>query len=187
MWSVRSGSSFSSNARFHSLVSRDSKSATRRSCWSWGRTAPCGFMSDDVQIQLSVHTFVFSPLPMTLPRCWSRRSLPHRTPFQPCDEEETVEAFKKDTLWQYLPSRIREGRQSGLVIKRHAILSINAWLKSRTSRKPKPPRCLGNVSVSHATQQILFSPSLVSHQYLVNTDWIWLHRPMGSSSKTLQK
>ena len=63
---------------------------------------------------------------------------------------------------------------------RQANFASRAWLNRWISLSLNPPSALGFVSWSHATQQIFFSPSTSSHQNLVSTDWILLHRLTGS-------
>ena len=57
----------------------------------------------------------------------------------------------------------------------HTNLARRAWLNSLMSLKPKPPKALGLVNLSQATQHIFFFSSTPSHQNLVNTYYIILH------------
>ena len=68
-----------------------------------------------------------------------------------------------------------------------AIFPKRAWLKSWTSRRPRPPKILGLVSLSHASQQIFLSPLLLSHQKRISTDCIWLHNPTCSWKQDIAK
>lgn len=141
MCSVSSGRSLSTRAMFHSFVSLDRRSATIKS-WSCGRIGPVGTRSFDGQIHESIQTFVVSSLPITLPMCLMRRSLPRRIPFQPCDEVTGLVALRNEILWQYFPRRVLASRHSGLVMILHPILAKRAWLKACMSLKPNPPNCL---------------------------------------------
>lgn len=47
-------------------------------------------------IQGSDQTLVLSLSPITLPRCLTRRSVPRRIPFHPCDPLEDFVALRKE-------------------------------------------------------------------------------------------
>lgn len=173
-------------ATFHSLVSLDIRSETSRSC-SCSVVGPKGRKLFLRLIQESLKTLVEFPLPIAFPRWFISRSLPHNIPFQPWDEPELAVTDKKDWLLQYFPYRMRARRQSGLVSILQAIFPKRAWLKSWTSRRPRPPKLLGLVSLSHASQQIFLSPLLLSHQKRISIDCIWLHNPTGSWKQDIAK
>lgn len=166
-------------ALFHSLVSFVRISATIRSI-SWRGMGPMGLRLVSGWVQESLHGLVFSPFPMTFPRCFNSTSRPQRIPLHPWEQVDPVETLANDSLLQYFVRSILERRQFSLVKILQATFSSKAWLKAWTSRKPSPPKLLGFVKESQDFQQIFLSPFLESHQKRVSTDCIWLQRLTGN-------
>lgn len=163
---------------FHYFVSLVSMSETIRSfaCRGMG---PMGFRFELGWIHESDQRLVLSPSPIALPRCLRSRSFPAMMPLHPWEVVVTNCTFVKEVLWQYLLNNILARRLLGLVKILQATFARSAWLKAWTSRKPSLPRLFGCVSESQDFQQIFLSLSLGSHQNLVRTDWICLHRLTG--------
>lgn len=114
-----------------------------------------------------------------------KRSRPMRIPRYPWEAEEGVLHSKKGDEWQYFPRSIFAKRESGLFSNRQPNLARKASLKASISLNPKPPSNLGTVSLSHATQFILFFSGFSSHQKRTTTDWICLQSELGSLKQTL--
>ena len=82
---------------FHSLVSLVRISSTMRSL-SCRATWPIGLRFVSGCIHESDQRLVFFPLPITLPRCLSSKSLPTRMPLKPCEIAEPGDTFVKEVL-----------------------------------------------------------------------------------------
>lgn len=95
--------------------------------------------------------------------------------------------WRKCALLQYLALRILERRHSGLVRILQACFASKATLKACISRTPRPPTPLGVVILSHATQHIFLWSGEASHQNLVSTVWILLHKLTGNSKHVIAK
>lgn len=76
------------------------------------------------------HAVMEVPLPTTHPRFWASRYLPISTPFQPCDDEDLSVHSMKLSSEQYIPSKTRGSRISGLFMILQLSFPRNASLKA---------------------------------------------------------
>lgn len=98
----------------------------------------------------------------------------------PWEQEGGVVTSKRLLLWQYLPVRTLASRHVGFVRTHHAFLAKMAWLNACISWNPRPPFAFCFVRSCQEIQLIFLFWSHPSHQNLVKTDWILLHKLAGS-------
>ena len=125
------------------------------------------------------------PLPTAFPMFSVSRFLPCNIPLHPWEHAWGESTSRKCFPWQYFPNKTRARRQLGSVTMRHASFANRAWLNNCISLSPSPPIALGVVNLSQANQQIFFFSSAPSHQNLVKTDCILLHRLTGSQKQDI--
>ena len=146
---------------------------------------PIGRTSVSALIHASCHTLAEFPSPIAFPRLGAIRSRAWIIPRHPWEQAVVGLTVRKEALWQYLPRKTWDRRQSGLVRTRHDCLARSALLKSWMSRNPNPPIFFGFESLVQDVQHILFLLSLPSHQKRVMADWILLQRLTGSSKQDI--
>lgn len=166
-------------------VSRERRSATTK-YWSHSLLGPNGLSWSLVEIHDTFQILVARPLPIVFPSLSYSTSLPKRTPLHPWEAVEEQLIWRKDPLVQYFPRRSHAKRMSGLVRMRQASFVRSTRLKACTSRMPRQPFDFVVVSFSQAIQHIFLFEGPPSHRNLVRTDWIWLHKPLGSSKQEIE-
>lgn len=116
-----------------------------------------------------------------------KRLLPANIPLHPWEIAEEHCTLRNEVLGQYFLGKIFARKQLGFVISLHPILASKACLNACISLNPSPLTFLGCVNLSHESQQIFLSMSLLSHQNLAKTDWRGLQRLIGSSEQVKAK
>lgn len=155
------------------------RSETLNPC-RFSRGAPIGQSCLDVESQLSCHTLILRPSPITHPTPRLMIFLSARIPRQPGEAFPGAEHSSRPSYLQYLFSRTCPRREFGLQKRRQGIFASKESLKTSIFLNPRPPAFFGSVRLSQETQHILRMFGLRSYQNRVRTDWICLHRDLGS-------
>lgn len=155
------------------------RSLTLRS-WLCSVGGPMGVSCCSEESQLSLHTLMLSPLPTHQLIPLRRTSRPAKMPLHPCEAEFGAEQVNTSESRQYLLSSIWPSRDDGFLSSLHVCFARRASLKTSISLNPNPPALFGYVNLSQEIQLIFRSSGLTSHQNLVSTDCICLHKDTGS-------
>lgn len=141
---------------------------------------PMGASQAEVERQGSFQTLTSSPLPIAQSTWFLIRSLPIRIPFQPWEQLDRDEVWRKSISGNYFPRSTRATRQSGDTRVFQLSFTSIASLKHCMPINPRPPSSLDLIIVFQDTHDIFLSSGLASHQKRVKTDWILLQRETGS-------
>lgn len=162
------------------------RSATVR-VWNSSGGGSKGLDCSNDDSQRSLHTLIAVPEPTIQPSYFLNRFLPINIPLHPWDAAFVGLIVKNGSSLQYFPKKRRARRHVGFFRILQLSFARSASLKVKISLNPNPPSFFGLAIFFRTIHDTFLMLLVLSHQNLVNTDWISAQRVRGSLKHDIAK